>query len=175
MARYGLTRLVILALATTIARFFSFFQVFRRSSPKPRIAGAWARLLIVKENDRAEQMAKKFHAGDSEYQEDTKWWELVEEEDLKLLTDTTTEGGGDQDDDLGDFTDNEESDDSGADVAEPKQDVRPPVREPLMSLSREYRHDRSNQSWDVQAWQVEQSDPELDDEVGPLAAEGNYG
>ena len=146
---------------------FQLFQVFRRSSPKPRIAGAWARLLIVKENDRAEQMAKKFHKGDPDYQEDTKWWELVAEEDRKLLTDTTTEGRGDQDGDLEDFTDSEESDASGSGAAEPEQNVRPPVREPLASLSREYRHDRSNQRWEVQAWQVEQSYPELGDEASP--------
>ena len=60
---------------------FQLFQAFRRSSPKPKVAGAWGRLLIVRDNDLAEQMAKRFHAGDPEYQDDIKWWTLVEEED----------------------------------------------------------------------------------------------
>ena len=146
---------------------FQLFQAFRRSSPKPKVAGAWARLLIVKENDRAEQMAKKFHTGDPEYQEDTKWWELVEEEDRKLLTDTTPGGVGDQNGDLEGFTDDEDKTDNEDGAPKPEKERRSPIRRNLVSLSQEYRHDRSNQSWDVQARQVEQSDPELGDEAVP--------
>ena len=143
---------------------FQLFQAFRRSSPKPKVAGSWARLLMVKDNDLAEQMAKKFHAGDPECREDTKWWELVEEEDRKLLTDTGPTG--DQDDDLEGFGDVEEEEPTEEpDTPEPMPE--PAHRTHLASLSQEYRHDRSNQRWEVRAWTVEYSDPELSEETVP--------
>ena len=74
---------------------FLLFQAFRRSSPKPKTAGAYANLLIVPENDRAEEMAKRFYAGESEYQADLKWWELVEEADREALIGTPPTGGPD--------------------------------------------------------------------------------
>ena len=61
------------------------FNQFRRSSPKPKVAGAWAKLLVVPDNQRAEEMAKRFHEGDPSYQSDEKWYELVEEADRELL------------------------------------------------------------------------------------------
>ncbi len=71
---------------------FKLYQAFRRSSPpKARVAGGWANVLVVKDNDRAEGMAKKFQEGDSDYLTDEKWWELVQEDDNKLLTPS---GGG---------------------------------------------------------------------------------
>ena len=137
---------------------FQLFQAFRRSSPKPKVAGSWARLLVVKDNDIAERIAKKFHAGDPEYQDDTKWWELVEEEDRKLLTDGGTTGG--QDDDLRGFEiEGEEKPSEEPDDPEPPPE--PARRAHVASLSQEYRHDRSNQRWEVRAWTVEDSDPEL--------------
>lgn len=145
---------------------FQLFQAFRRSSPKPKVAGSWARLLIVRDNDLAEQIAKKFHAGDPEYQEDTKWWELIEEEDRKLLTDTGTTG--DQDDDLEGFGDEgSEEPPERPGIAESMVEPKPAHRTHLASLSQEYRHDRSNQRWEVRAWAVEDSDPELNEEAVP--------
>ena len=115
---------------------------------------------MVKDNDLASQMAKRFHASDPDYQEDTKWWDLVEEEDRSLLGGTETTGGtGDELEGFGDETEDE--------APEEQEDVEPPPeQEPvhriaLPSLSREYRHDRSDQRWDVSAWAVEESDPEL--------------
>lgn len=149
---------------------FQLFQAFRRSSPKPKVAGAWARLLIVRDNDLAEQMAKKFYAGDSDYQDDMKWWELVEEEDKKLLTDTSTGGGsGQDDDDLEGFSDGDDSEGESTEstVGEEEEENEAPVRANLRSLSQEYRHDRSNQRWDVHAFAVEEPDPELGDPTVP--------
>ena len=142
---------------------FQLFQVFRRSSPKPKVAGSWARLLIVRDNDLAQNMAKNFHAGDPEYQEDTKWWELVEEEDRKLLMDTGTTG--DQNDGLDGLVDEEEQAEEEPDTSEPVPE--PANRTHLASLSQEYRHDRSNQRWEVRAWAVEDSDPEFSRETVP--------
>ena len=155
-----------LGFGPTDSPLFQLFQAFRRSSPKPKVAGSWARLLIVRDNDLAEQMAKKFHAGDREYEDDTKWWELVGEEDRKLLTDTgTTE---EQDDDLEGFGDvGEEEPPQEPDTAGPAPEPKPAHRTPMASLSQEYRHDRSNQRWEVRAWTVEHSDPELSDETVP--------
>lgn len=68
---------------------YKLFQVFRRSTPKSRVAGNWARLLVVPNNDRAVEMADQFHGREPAYQTDAKWWELVEEADKALL-----KGGG---------------------------------------------------------------------------------
>ena len=145
---------------------FRLFQAFRRSSPKPKVAGSWARLLIVRDNDHAEQMAKKFHSGDTEYQEDTKWWALVEEEDRKLLTDEGTPG--DQDGDLEDFEDEGEDETPATpDTSDPAPEPKPVHRTHLTSLSQEYRHDPTNQRWQVHAWAVEDSDPELGEDTVP--------
>ena len=147
---------------------FQLFQVFRRSSPKPKVAGAWARILIVRDNDLAEQMAKKFHASDPEYREDTKWWELVEEEDRKLLTGTSTVGGEDSGDELEGLTDDEgEEFPLVPGTSEPEKEKKPSTRTHLASLSQEYRHDRSNQRWNVRAWQVDETDFELGDATVP--------
>ena len=145
---------------------FQLFQAFRRSSPKPKVAGSWARLLIVRDNELAEQMAKKFHAGDLEYQEDSKWWELVEEEDRKLLMDPGKKG--DQDNDLEGFGD-EGKDESAEEpnTPGPVLESKPAQRTHLPSLSQEYRHDRSNQRWEVRAWTVEDSDPDLVEKAVP--------
>ncbi len=51
---------------------FLLFQAFRRNSPKPKVAGCYTNLLLVPENDRATEMAERFHAGEAEYQTDAK-------------------------------------------------------------------------------------------------------
>src|SRR6266571_9284276 len=67
---------------------FLLFQAFRRNNPHSKVAGAYSKLLVVKDNDAATAMAKRFYAGESEYQTDAKWWELVEDADRQLLTPT---------------------------------------------------------------------------------------
>lgn len=138
---------------------FQLFQAFRRSTPKPKVAGSWARLLVVSDNDVAEEFARKFHDGDPEYQDDTEWWKLVDEEDRKLLTkDASTDKS---DDGLEGFLDGSDQESVvGPDVPTTTA-PEPPPRTPIATLSREYRHDRSNQRWDVRAWAVEDVDPEL--------------
>ena len=148
---------------------FRLFQAFRRSSPKPRVAGAWARLLVVSDNNRAESMAKKFHDGDPDYIEDTKWWELIEEEDRSLLVDSPILDIKDQDGNLDDFTDTDSEEQASSETEAPdtSREWVSPSRIQLASLSHEYRHDRSNQRWNVQAWQVGGSDSVLGDETVP--------
>ncbi len=131
---------------------FLLFQAFRRSSPKPKSAGAYANLLIVPENDRAEEMAKRFYAGESEYQTDAKWWELVEEADREALVGAPPPSGGP---DVDGFPP----------APEPQPPTEPPAppaleprRTPIPSLSREYRDDRTSFRWDVRAYEVEPDD-----------------
>ena len=69
---------------------YNLFQVFRRSTPKSRMAGCWAKLLVVPNNDRAVEMAVRFHDREPEFQTDAKWWELVEEADQALLRGSTS-------------------------------------------------------------------------------------
>ena len=64
---------------------YRLFQAFRRSNPHNRRAGGWSRILVVPDNDRALAMFRRFDAGESEYQTDEKWWELVEEAEAAVL------------------------------------------------------------------------------------------
>ena len=73
---------------------YKLFQAFRRSSPQGK-NGLWSRILVVKNNDRAIEMAGKFQENDPEYLDDEKWWQLVEEQDNAVLGGPTpTSPGG---------------------------------------------------------------------------------
>ena len=146
---------------------FKLFQVFRRSSPKPKVAGAWRKLLVVPDNDVAEEMAGKFDAGDPAYQTDDKWWALVEEADYKLLLAT---GGtppeaapppGPQDK-LEGFTPPTAGPPSPPETPGPAA-VPPPLPKvtAIASLSRQYASDATHQRWIVEAFQADESHPEL--------------
>lgn len=125
-------------------------------------------------------MAKKFYDGDPDYMDDVKWWELIEEEDRSLLINTPNHGIQEQDGDLEDFTDtdSEQQISSETETSDVSQEWVSPSRIQLALLSHEYRHDRSDQRWDVQAWQVGGSDPVLGDETAPwrlkATASGTY-
>lgn len=151
---------------------FKLYQAFRRSSPpKARVAGGWSNVLVVKDNDRAEEMAKKFYEGVPEYQPDDKWWELVQEEDSRLLTPSGAGGAAPGSPGAGSLpgfgagiagtpTPSGPSVPgavgSGATPSPP-----PPKRTAVPSLTREYRHDATSLRWDVTAFEVEPSDPGL--------------
>lgn len=148
---------------------FKLYQAFRRSSPKSRVAGGWADVLVVKENDRAEEMAKKYHEGLADYLLDTKWYELVVEEDNKLLTPPgrppapppgggTTEGGTGGGN-LGGFAGPSGATATGTPGASPAPATL--RRKPIASLTREFRHDATGLRWDVRAFEVDATDPEL--------------
>jgi hypothetical protein len=148
---------------------FLLFQAFRRSSPKPKVAGAYKRLLIVPDSDRAEEMARHFYAGEAEYQTDARWMELVEEADRELLTPSTGEGPRPT---------GLEGWPTGAGahgaVATPlnhtgafanqstavAQAPMPP-RLSIASISREYRDLNTDLRWEIRAFSVLDSDPEL--------------
>ncbi|MCZ0735673.1 ATP-binding protein [Phreatobacter sp. AB_2022a] len=152
------------------APLFALFKAFRRTSPHSKTAGAYARIMIVKDNARASEMANLFHDGNPEYQDDTKWWELVEEADRELLYGTGGKPKSDDDDKkpgetlpagLLDPDDSAKSalpaDPQGSTPEPPK----PPARREIPSLSRKYLYQKSNTSWPVVAFEVASTDPQL--------------
>lgn len=161
------------------------FQAFRRSTPKPKSAGAWANLLVVNDNDKAVEMAKKFHDGDPEFRDDTKWFELVEEEDRKLLftgAGTTPApaaggtppipgfGGGGE-------TPAPTPGPGGAPAAPAvpasPEPAPPPPRNPVPSLCGEFRHEGTGLRWEVRCWSVSPGDPELGTAGAPWRLKAN--
>jgi hypothetical protein len=148
---------------------FRLFQAFRRSSPQnQKVAGGWQKVLVVRDNERAESMAREsFYKGVTEYQDDTKWFELVLEEDLKQLTPPTgpqggsSSGGTSTGPTSGSPLTGFGTPSPGSPTPQPQPPPAPPPRQSIPSLSREYRHDGTNLRWDVRAFEVRAQDPEL--------------
>ncbi len=139
---------------------YRLYQGFRRSSPHKsgEIAGQWGRVLVVQDNDRAEEMARLFEKGEPEYQTDDEWWKLVEEVDNRLLTPEDEETS---EENLSGFAAEESEDSSGSEsAAEPEPEPAPP-RHAIASLTRPYHHEATGQQWDVRAFRVDPADPEL--------------
>lgn len=135
---------------------FLLFQAFRRSNPHKTIAGVYKKLLVVPDNELAEEMGERFYRGEAEYQTDQKWWDLVEEADRKLLVSpgsgASAPGTGGQIDIIPQGT---------PESKEPAQPGPLPIRKNIASISREYRDDVTAQRWDVRAYEVEPLDPEV--------------
>lgn len=153
---------------------YRLFQAFRRSSPQGK-NGLWSRVMVVKDNDRATQMAESFAAGDADYLTDERWWQLVEEQDREALGDH----GGSQDpkggdsalpegflggDDAAPGADGPSNDGSStSENADPSPETPPvaPPRRPLYELTRKYAHPTYRVEYDIQALAVEAGDPDL--------------
>ena len=71
---------------------YRLYQAFRRSSPQGK-NGLWSRVLVVKDNDRAQQMAALFDDDDPDYLTDDRWWQLVLEQDKEVLGEKPGDGG----------------------------------------------------------------------------------
>lgn len=150
---------------------YRLFQAFRRSNPHNRRAGGWDRLLVVPDNDRAKMMARRFDAGERDYETDIKWWELVEEAEADVLQDESssdtntseTLGGedGDQSDEMlgGEATDGSNAGAATADTTEGSDGL--PSRVRLAGLSQQYTDELTGQRYDVQAFAVAANDPAL--------------
>ena len=141
---------------------YSLYQAFRRSSPRHRNGVGWARLLRVKDNARAAEMAKQFDDGKTDYQDDSKWWELCTAEDARHLREEPEAGGDDlpgglvDDDAAGNLP---ETATPGQDAAEAPATTQPPAREAAPDLTREY--DASGVKWQVEAMACVAADPGL--------------
>lgn len=141
-----------------VSPLYRLYQAFRRSTPKPKVAGAYARLLVVPDNERATEMAQRFYAGESAYLSDAKWYELVVEADEDLLRgENPPASQGGEDELLG----------GSGSVAQPPEDPPEPtpppliVRDPIPSLTRTYRENLLGSVWDVRAFRTEDADPDL--------------
>jgi hypothetical protein len=143
---------------------YRLLQVYRRTSPKPKVAGCYAKLLIVPDNDRAVEMARHFRDGEAAYQDDTKWWELVEAADRALLVGAPGGTGGGAGAAPVDHRDDDDQSGGGlifdpapAASAADQRDAVPtppslPRRVALPTLSREYRDELTNVRFDVRAF-----------------------
>jgi predicted RNA-binding Zn-ribbon protein involved in translation (DUF1610 family) len=147
---------------------FRLFKAFRRSSPASKVAGAYARLLLVSDNARAKEMAEEFHEGNPKFQDDSEWWRLVEEADRALLTGEAPKrpeetpssptpeprGGPDLPDDL-------IPGQPGPEAPKTEPSKPEPIRIPVPSLTRKFVHKPSQTTWNVAAFSVEPDDPGL--------------
>lgn len=152
------------------APLYRLFQAFRRSSPQGK-TGRWSRILAVKNNERAMEMADLFNKGDPEYQTDEKWYALVEEEDRGIVGATPTAGGpGSASPDVPAGFLDEGADTSMAtsgSTSQPATNSTPneaatgPTRQKLHELSRIYKHPLLKIEFNVEAFVVEANDPDL--------------
>lgn len=152
------------------APLYRLFQAFRRSSPQGK-TGRWSRILAVKNNERAMEMADLFNKGDPEYQTDDKWYALVEEEDRGIVGATPTATGPGAatpaaPDGFLDDGDAVPAGDSGA-ISPPSggmgssETVVAPTRQKLHELSRVYKHPLLKVEFTVEAFVVGAGDPDL--------------
>ena len=139
---------------------FLLFQVFRRTSPKPKVAGCYKKLLIVPDHERAVKMADEFHDGTPEYQTDQKWWELVEEADQQLLVTPPVQQPPGGTPILPGFGPQPVAP-AGPIAPAPQPPAPASPRSPISSLTQEYRDDLTGLRWDVPAFKVQPADPEL--------------
>lgn len=165
---------------------FLLFQAFRRSSPKPKVAGCYAKLLMVPDNEQAEAMAKRFHDGDAAYQTDSNWWELVEEADSALLGAVPSSGTGGSPiappgfEDFGAVSpaSGVAADTSPMPPGMAKARPLSPPRTPLPSLSREYKDEVTGLRWAVTAYEASAADAVLQNADAPwvlrVTAGGEY-
>ncbi|SLN78081.1 hypothetical protein ROA7023_04735 [Roseisalinus antarcticus] len=151
---------------------FRLFKAFRRTSPHSKTAGAYGRILIVKDNARAVEMVNAFHDGNPDYQDDSKWWELVEAADRELLYGAGGRATGGKEPSsggdgqlppglLGGATSGGDAPDP--DLAKPPEPEKPaaPERREAPLLSRRYQHGGTSMKWNVIAYEVDAKDPDL--------------
>ena len=114
---------------------YRLFQAFRRSSPQGK-NGLWSRVLVVKDNERAQQMADDFANNAPEFLDDQRWWDLVEEQDREVLG--QTDDPGEPPDIPDDFIDEPDGDPADDDTDGPEPTA--PPRRALHELTRRYVH-----------------------------------
>jgi len=151
---------------------YKLFQAFRRTSPQGK-NGLWSRIMVVQDNDRAQQMAGLFANADPDYLTDERWWQLVEEQDAKILGDTpgAGDGGAIPEGFLGGGANPEgpaAGDGGGAQpggeqppAAGPMAPEPAPARRPIFELTRKYVHPTYRAEFEVEAFAVDPADPQL--------------
>jgi hypothetical protein len=147
---------------------FKLFQAFRRSSPQGK-NGLWSRIMVVKDNERARQMAEAFANNEVEHLTDERWWQLVEEQDREILGDTgtppggetTTTGGGDVPPGFLDPGASGGQPPKGDPTQPPSPEPRPTFRRPLHELTRKFSHPTYRVEYEIQGFAVESEDRDL--------------
>lgn len=150
---------------------YKLFQAFRRTSPQGK-NGLWSRIMVVQDNDRAQQMAGLFANADADYLTDERWWQLVEEQDAKILGDTpgAGDGAGIPPGFIGGDANPEDPVSGDGDIppsgeqpptASPPAPEPAPVRRPIFELTRKYIHPTYRAEFDVEAFSVDPTDPQL--------------
>ncbi|HKY81971.1 hypothetical protein AI27_00965 [Sphingomonas sp. BHC-A] len=141
---------------------YKLFQAFRRSSPQGK-NGLWSRVLVVQDNDRAQQMAAEFAKDEVEFLSDERWWQLIEEQDRRILGDGPNAPPPPVPDGfLGDASPPDPpADENPREEAPPSPAPPPPARRPVHELSRRYVHPTFRVEYDIQAFAVEPGDPDL--------------
>jgi hypothetical protein len=145
---------------------YRLYQTFRRSSPHGK-NGLWSRVLVVKDNELAQQMADLFDEGDPDYLTDERWWQLVLEQDEEVLGETPKEDGeaplppGFVDEQQPPTNPGEQTNEAPL-HPQPRAAVPPPpVRRPIYELSRKYVHPTFRVEYEIQAYGVANNDPDL--------------
>lgn len=151
---------------------FRLFQAFRRTSPQGK-NGLWSRILVVKNNERALEMAGLFENNDPDHLGDERWWQLVEEQDSAVLgTPSSVTPGGTPAPGPTDIPSGFLDDGSGGAAAPiaapaPGTTISPPSpapvpdRKPIFELTRKYVHPTYRVEYDVQGFAVDPRDPGL--------------
>ncbi|MGY2198139.1 ATP-binding protein [Pseudomonas gingeri] len=149
---------------------YRLFQAFRRTSPQGK-NGLWSRVMVVQDNDRAQQMAGSFANAEPDYLTDERWWQLVEEQDAKILGDVpgAVDGLPIPDGFLGapepsDISGGNEkaSPASGEPITAPPSHIpAPPMRRPIFELTRKYVHPTYRAEFEIEAFSVDPSDPQI--------------
>lgn len=144
---------------------YRLFHSFRRSSPQGK-NGLWSRVLIVQDNDRAQAMAKSFMEDDADYLSDDLWWQLVCEQDKKVLGELPEDGDSTLPPGFIDGTGQPPAPDPGpssppSTSSPPSMPAPPPPRRALHELSRRYVHPTYRVEYEIQAFGVAPTDPEL--------------
>lgn len=154
---------------------FRLFQAFRRTSPQGK-NGLWSRILVVKDNERALEMAGLFENNDPDYLGDERWWQLVEEQDAAVLGAPLSfpPGGAPTpaptDIPPGFLGDNVAGDGAvpaapsppdGTVSPPPPESPQVPDRKPIFELTRKYVHPTYRVEYDVQGFAVDPRDPGL--------------
>lgn len=158
------------------APLYRLFQAFRRSSPQGK-TGRWSRILAVKNNESAIEMADLFHKGDAEYQTDEKWYELVEEADrgvVGAIPTSTGPGSASPEVPSGFLDEGDTSPPDGEGTSLPAATAPSatatatatavsiaPTRQKLHELSRVYKHPLLKVEFTVEAFMVGANDPDL--------------
>lgn len=152
------------------APLYRLFQAFRRSSPQGK-AGRWSRIFVVKNNERALEMADLFHKGEPAYQTDEKWYALVEEEDKALVAPPPQGQPGAVDAPANapeGFLDPASAPPPitsepapSPELASPTLPRAAPQRTKLHELSRIYKHPLLKVEFNVDAFSADSADPEL--------------